>query len=111
LVSLNEAKKKKLITQVKILRDAERMDPETNEKAPSGLGFCQFGDEALALYAINYLNNIQLEGGTKKGGYRGLIVDMSLEDSRINHKREVRRDKAMKEIDQKKREKKIQLKK
>lgn len=59
------SKKKKLIHQVKILKDSERIDPETRDKAPSGLGFAELGDERLAKFACNYLNNMSLDGGKK----------------------------------------------
>jgi len=76
-------KKKKLLHQVKILKDSERVDTETREKAPSGLGFAELGDPRLAQYACNYLNNMSLDGGKKKGGARSLVVDFSLEDARV----------------------------
>ena len=111
LVEQNEvARKKKLIHQVKILKDSERIDPETNDKAPSGLGFAELGDERLAKYACLYLNNMSLEGGKKKGGARSLVVDFTLEDARVKRKREDRREKIMKEVGKKKREKKAQSK-
>jgi len=111
LVEQNEvARKKKLIHQVKILKDSERIDPDTNDKAPSGLGFAELGDERLAKYACLYLNNMSLDGGKKKGGARSLVVDFTLEDARVKRKREDRREKIMKEVGKKKREKKAQSK-
>lgn len=46
----------------------------------------EFADEALALYALRYLNNMELVQG------KGLIADFALEDARVLHKREQRRE-------------------
>ncbi len=67
---------------MKILRDQEKSDSQTGDKLASGLGFAEFDDEDLALYAIRYLNNMELTNN------RPLIADFSLEDVRAIHKRE-----------------------
>ena len=46
------------------------------------MGFAEFDDESLALFAIRYLNNMELVPT------KGLISDYSLEDARVLHKRE-----------------------
>lgn len=56
----------------------------------SGIGFAEVGDAALAKFAIRYLNNMELV--PKKG----LIVDYSLEDARMLHKRQVKQEKFLK---------------
>jgi RNA recognition motif-containing protein len=78
-----KSQKKKFLKQVKILRDENKVDSDSN-KLPSGLGFAEFDDEALALFAIRYLNNMELVPN------KGLIADYSLEDARVIHKREQR---------------------
>ena len=71
---------KKLIKQVKVLRDAEKhvqvdMNDKQNlgssYKLASGLAFVEFADHEAALFAVRYLNNMQLTN-------RGLIVDFCL---------------------------------
>ncbi len=52
--------KKKLFKQVKILRDGEKTDKATGEKLASGIGFAEFNNEDLSLYALRYLNNLEL---------------------------------------------------
>ena len=74
--------KRKYMKHVKILRDQEKSDSATGDKLASGLGFAEFDDEDLALYAIRYLNNMELTNN------RPLIADFSLEDVRAIHKRE-----------------------
>jgi hypothetical protein len=62
---------------VKVLRDE-------GKAGGSGLGFAEFEDEGLALFAIRYLNNMELVTG------KGLVADYSLEDARALHMREKR---------------------
>jgi RNA recognition motif-containing protein len=74
---------KKLITQTKILRDAEKTvqvdtsnkdlkgDLGTSFKASSGLAFVELSSAEAALFTVRYLNNMQLTS-------RGLIVDFCL---------------------------------
>lgn len=79
---------KKLITQTKILRDAEKtvqVDTTTTDlkadqlgtafKAASGLAFVELANHEAALYTLQYLNNMQLTS-------RGLVVDFCLQDAR-----------------------------
>jgi hypothetical protein len=78
---------KKLITQTKILRDAEKTvqvdtsnanlkgDLGTSYKASSGLAFVELATHEAALFTVRYLNNMQLTS-------RGLIVDFCLQDAR-----------------------------
>ena len=76
---------KNLIKQVKVLRDGEKTElDEKNQliKLSSGLAFCEFSEPEIALYAVRYLNNMQLNGA------RGLVVDFSLEDARKLHSRD-----------------------
>ena len=92
-----KSQKKKYLKQVKILRDENKVDQD-GEKLPSGLGFAEFEDEALALFAIRYLNNMELTAN------KGLIADYSLEDARVIHKREQRFERIKKVNLDKKRE-------
>ena len=66
---------------VKILRDKEKVDTATGENLSNGIGFCEFGTDELALFALKYLNNMELVGN------KGLIADFSIEDARALHKR------------------------
>lgn len=75
---------------MKVLRDKEKVDAVSKEKLSNGIGFAEVGDESLAKFAIRYLNNMELV--PKKG----LIVDYSLEDARILHKRQVKQEKFLK---------------
>jgi hypothetical protein len=68
------------------------------------LGFAEFEDEALALFAIRYLNNMELVPN------KGLIADYSLEDARVLHKREQRFERLKKVNQDKKREAKKEAK-
>ena len=82
---------------MKVLRDEQKVDVATGEKPASGIGFAEFDDEALSLFAIRYLNNMELISS------KGLIVDYSLEDARALHTREKRLDRQKKvEFDKKK---------
>jgi RNA recognition motif-containing protein len=72
---------KKLVTHTKIMRDEQKQDAETGNSLPSGQGFVEFSDEDLALYAVHYLNNLQVVAT------KGLIVDFSMEDQRVLFKR------------------------
>lgn len=56
----------------------------------SGLGFAEFEEEDLALFALRYLNNMELVTN------KGIIADFSLEDARAIHKREVKLEKQKK---------------
>ena len=87
---LKEQKKKKFLKQVKILRDQEKIDTASGDKLASGLGFAEFDEEDLALFALRYLNNMELVTN------KGLIADFSLEDARALHKREQKLDKQKK---------------
>ena len=46
------------------------------------MAFVEFKSEALALYAVRFLNNMELTGKN-----RGLVVDFSMEDQRALFKR------------------------
>ena len=47
----------------------------------SGLAFAEFSDPAISLFAVRYLNNMQLAGN------RPLVVDFALDDARKLQKR------------------------
>ena len=77
---------KRLITQTKVLRDAEKQvqvaEPSdqsgslgTAFKLASGLAFVELVNHEAALFTVRYLNNMQLTN-------RGLIVDFCLQDAR-----------------------------
>ena len=73
---------KSLIKQVKVLRDGEKTELDEKSqltKLSSGLAFCEFSEPEIALYAVRYLNNMQLNGA------RGLVVDFAIEDARKLH--------------------------
>ena len=76
---------KSLIKQVKVLKDVDKtfVDPETQKvtNLSSGLAFAEFSDPAISLFAVRYLNNMQLAGN------RPLIVDFALDDARKVQKR------------------------
>ena len=78
---LKQYKNKKLIAQIKVMRDEQKTDA-SGEQLASGMAFVEFRNEALALYAVRYLNNMELTGKN-----RGLIVDFSMEDQRALFKR------------------------
>ena len=67
-------------------------------KLSSGLAFCEFSDASIALYAVRYLNNLQLSAN------RGLVVDFALEDARKMFKRKMKLEKYAKIADEKKKE-------
>jgi len=73
-------KVKSLIRQVKVLKDGEKtvVDVATQKvtSLSSGLAFVEFSDAELALFAVRYLNNMQLAGN------RPLVVDFALDDAR-----------------------------
>ena len=76
---------KKLLRQVKVMRDQEKEAKATEEgaenlKLASGLAFVELMSADVALFTVRYLNNMQLTG-------RGLIVDFCLEDARKMHHR------------------------
>ena len=68
-------KNKKLLSHGKIMRDGEKQD-EKGDELPSGQGFVEFTKPELALFAVRYLNNLEI------AARRGLIVDFSMEDQR-----------------------------
>jgi hypothetical protein len=68
-------KNKKLLTHTKVMRDGEKQD-EKGDELPSGQGFVEFTKTELALFAVRYLNNLEI------AARRGLIVDFSMEDQR-----------------------------
>ena len=71
---------KTLIRQVKVLKDVDKtfVDPDTQKviNMSSGLAFAEFSDPKISLFAVRYLNNMQLAGN------RPLIVDFALDDAR-----------------------------
>ncbi len=102
--SSTKTQKKKFLKQVKVLRDEQKTDGATGDKLASGLGFAEFEDEQLALFAIRYLNNMELTSS------KGLISDYSLEDARALFKREKRFERLKKVNEEKKKELKKQKK-
>jgi RNA recognition motif-containing protein len=79
--NIKNYRSKKLISHVKIMRDEQKTDAETNDALPSGQAFVEFTNEDLAMFAVRYLNNMEIV--PKKG----LIVDFSMEDQRALFKR------------------------
>lgn len=77
---LKQFKNKKLISHVKVMRDGEKTD-DNGAELPSGQGFVEFTSPDLALFAVRYLNNLEI------AARRGLIVDFSMEDQRQLFKR------------------------
>ena len=79
------AKAKHLIKQIKVLKDVDKtiVDPETQQvkNLSSGLAFAEFSEPEIALFAVRYLNNMQLAGN------RPLVVDFALNDARKMQKR------------------------
>lgn len=71
-------------------------------KLSSGLAFVEFSEHELALYAVRYLNNLQLSGN------RGLVVDFALEDARKMFKRKMKLEKYAKIAEDKKKEARTQ---
>jgi RNA recognition motif-containing protein len=65
-----------LVKQVKVLRDQNKVNSTTGDKISNGIGFAELENQDLAVYAINYLNNMELVNK------KGLIVDFSMEDQR-----------------------------
>ena len=72
--SIKFYRSRKLISHVKIMKDEQKTDSETGVALPSGQAFVEFTNEDLALFAVRYLNNMEIV--PKKG----LIVDFSMED-------------------------------
>jgi RNA recognition motif-containing protein len=66
-------------------------------KLSSGLAFVEFTDHDLALFALKYLNNLQLSN-------RGLVVDFALEDARKMFKRKMKIEKFAKIAEDKRKE-------
>jgi len=66
-------KSKKVLNHVKIMRDEQKKDA-AGESLASGQAFVEFANPELALYAVRYLNNVEIVTG------KGLIVDYSMED-------------------------------
>jgi hypothetical protein len=56
------------------MKDEQKTDTLTGDALPSGQAFVEFTDPALALFAVRYLNNMEIV--PKKG----LITDFSMED-------------------------------
>jgi RNA recognition motif-containing protein len=77
---VKQYKNKKLISHVKVMRDGEKTD-DNGAELPSGQGFVEFTNADLALFAVRYLNNLEI------AARRGLIVDFSMEDQRQLFKR------------------------
>lgn len=63
------------------MKDEQKTDSVTGDALPSGQAFVEFTNSDLALYAVRYLNNMEIV--PKKG----LIVDFSMEDQRALFKR------------------------
>lgn len=66
-------KNKKLIVHIKVMRDEQKTDT-AGESLASGQGFVEFTNPNLALFAVRYLNNLEIIPK------RGLIVDFSMDD-------------------------------
>ena len=79
--SIKKYRSKKLISHVKIMRDEQKTDADTNDALPSGQAFVEFTNEDLAMFAVRYLNNMEMVP------QKGLIVDFSMEDQRALFKR------------------------
>ena len=62
------------------MRDDQKTDTE-GEKLPTGQAFVEFANPDLALFAVRYLNNMEIVPT------KGLIVDFSMEDQRALFKR------------------------
>ena len=78
--SESDQKTKKLLRQVKVLRDqvkeAQTTEGDTKSiKLASGLAFVELADHDAALFILRHLNNMQLTG-------RCLVIDICLEDAR-----------------------------
>lgn len=72
------SKRSKLVRQCKVMRDGEKTEVSDSgkvSKLASGIGFAEFVDHACALYAVQYLNNMNLTAN------RGLIVEFALNDA------------------------------
>jgi RNA recognition motif-containing protein len=67
-------KNKKLLSQLKVMKDDQKTD-QVGESLASGQAFVEFRNADLALFAVRYLNNLEIAGKN-----RGLIVDFSMED-------------------------------
>ena len=74
---MKEVNKVKLLPQLKILEDKNKVDASGKHKS-SGIGFIEVGDHRLAMYFINNMNNFVMNPKNQKG----LILDFSLEDHR-----------------------------
>ena len=65
---------------MKVLKDVDKtfVDPVTQKvtNLSSGLAFVEFTDPEISLFAVRYLNNMQLAGN------RPLVVDFALDDAR-----------------------------
>lgn len=108
---------KKLIVQVKVMRDAakevhvdtsnpqqfrrggQEEDLGTSQKLGSGLAFVEMTTPEAALFAVRYLNNMHLTN-------RGLIVDFCLQDARKLHARTQKLEKHQRLAMEKKQEEK-----
>lgn len=56
------------------MRDDAKTDV-VGDSLASGQAFVEFRNEELALFAVRYLNNMEIAGKN-----RGLVVDFSMED-------------------------------
>lgn len=74
LEKLQHYRFKKLITHVKIMKDEQKTDSVTGDPLPSGQAFVEFSNADLALFAVRYLNNMEIVPK------QGLVVDFSMED-------------------------------
>ncbi len=55
------------------MRDEEKMDSISGQNLASGQAFVEFNREDLALFAVRYLNNLEIVAN------KGLIADFSME--------------------------------
>lgn len=74
-------KGKKLIVHAKIMKDLVKTDTESGEALGNGIGFVEYDNEELALFAVRFLNNYEIVSS------KGLICDFSMEDQRALFKR------------------------
>ena len=77
---IKQYKNKKLINHVKVMKDEQKTDA-AGAALPSGQAFVEFLNSDLTLFAVRYLNNMEILTG------KGLIVDFSMEDQRALFKR------------------------
>jgi len=80
------------------MRDEQKTDSLTGESLPSGQAFVEFTNPDLALFAVRYLNNMEIVAK------KGLIVDFSMEDQRALFKRKEKIERWRKIAQEKKKE-------